>query len=416
MSQDLIKQLKAVKEVEGRINPDQSWVVQNKERLMTQIGNTTVEAEEKFHFTVNNMWQAVQILLPGRVAYNVVRPLAVFLLIFSITASGWITTVGATQNSLPGDIVYGVKVAVNNLTKDNIEVATDIAKDVKKVAQKKQDNTTERLAVGVEYLKKSLDLAKEDVKKSTETDMVSADAIAQTQKVSEATKEINQNLEEAKQQMDDTTQTAVMDEAKKIVVDTALAVVENILQKKEEGKIELVDNEAVKNLVTDQINNLENIVSTVSSTAQDLNLTNSTMTASGTVSNVTNTISEAVNNTNVVQSLNSTSTATVQQMVDEAVKKVNVTGQNIIENIATAKELVGSDKLLEAIQKVKEGNQASQDAQKTIDVIQQTVKQVTENVVANNLAQTLNNSIVASTTVTSSVVVPVVVPGIQKIN
>ncbi|MFZ2189853.1 MAG: hypothetical protein WA057_05700 [Candidatus Magasanikiibacteriota bacterium] len=410
MSQDLIKQLKAVKEVEGRINPDQSWVVQNKERLMTQIGNT-VEVEEKFHFTVDNVWQAVQILLPGRIAYNVIRPLAIFVLVFAITASGWITTVGATQNSLPGDISYGVKVAVNKLTKDNIDVATDISKDVKKVAQKKQVDSAKRVNVGVEYLKKSLDSAKEDVKKSTETKMVTNEALEQTKKVSEATKEINQNLEEAKQQIVDTAQTAVVDEAKKVVVDTALEVVENIIQKQEEGKIESANSEAVKSLVTDQINNLENIVSTVSSTAQDLNLNNNnTLAASGTTNNTgTSTISEIVNKTTVIQDLNSTNTTTVQEIVDEAVKKVNTTGQGIIENIATAKELVKSDNLLEAIQKVKEANQASQDVQKTITDVQKTVKQVTDTVVADNAVQIIvNNQAMVSTTVSSSVVVPVV--------
>ena len=147
MSHILKTQLKTAKELNDRLNPDSSWVARNRANLMAQIGNTVSGDQPRFRF--DYVWQAINIFVPGRLAYTVVRPMAVFVLVGAVATSGWIASVGATQNCLPGEICYGVKLAaektqelVTTVTgaKDqqaqmHLEFATRRANEVKKVVE-----------------------------------------------------------------------------------------------------------------------------------------------------------------------------------------------------------------------------------------------------------------------------------------
>ena len=161
MSKEIISQLKKIREHNGQVNPDRVWVSANREQLLRQIGNTV--HEEKPRFNLEQVWEGMSLFLPSRLVYSVVRPVAAFILIGAIATSGWITSVSATQNCLPGETCYGVKLATEKTqelvvavagsdetaTQMHLEFAKRRAEEVKKVAVKKEADAPKQAEVAI---------------------------------------------------------------------------------------------------------------------------------------------------------------------------------------------------------------------------------------------------------------------------
>jgi len=206
VSQELISQLKKIRETNGRINADQSWVVQNKARMLTQIKNTV--PEEPVKFNLHMVWQAMEVLLPGRVVYSVVRPMAVFILVGGIALSGWITSASATENCLPGEMCYGVKMAVEktqevivNVTGSNdaktqmhLEFASRRANEVKQVIAKNDSNSSAQATETIKMLEESLQSVRDNFSKL---------GVDKPERAKEITKEITKKTEEIKTKLED---------------------------------------------------------------------------------------------------------------------------------------------------------------------------------------------------------------------
>lgn len=422
MSNDILKQFKAIKSYEGRINPDRSWVVENKERLMSQIGNTVESTKKGFDLDV--LWQGLQIFVPGRVVYNVVRPLAVFLLIITIAASGWITTVGATQNSLPGDFSYGMKVAVNKMTKDNIQVATGIAKDVKVVATKKAKDTPKNVAVGVEYLKKSLDDAKQEVKKAAE-DKPEA-TVEKTKQMTEAVKGINQDLTDAKKQVSEISSevagvdevVAGVEEVKVLASDSALEVVGDVVKKKVDGTLEASD-EDIKDMVSNQIEiALGNSNDLTEDVAGVVEIVSSTLPTALVVSASSTTIT-LVDGKSVTSTVETLPVPDIKTVINETTKKMTETSEVVKKDLAEAKVMVENNQLLEALEKVKTATQTNTEVKQDVVQVKQVVKDaitavptiIVDNVVPVVEGTGVNNT-TTSQTLTDSSTKPVITTGV----
>ncbi|MBT3949437.1 hypothetical protein HOF40_05120 [Candidatus Parcubacteria bacterium] len=111
---ELKRQLKEVRKKTGLVNPDRSWVLENKQRLFDQISNTTVVVEkEKKQKTPENMQYAwlsftrkAKVFLPQNMA-TLARPLATAVLALMLTTGGWV----ASAYAEPGDVFWGTKEA-----------------------------------------------------------------------------------------------------------------------------------------------------------------------------------------------------------------------------------------------------------------------------------------------------------------
>jgi len=208
MSQELISQLKKIKEINGRINADQSWVAQNKACMLSQIKNTV--PEEPVKFSLNMIWQAMEVLLPGRVVYSVMRPMAVFVLVGGIALSGWIASASATENCLPGEMCYGVKMAVEktqevvvNVTGSSdakaqmhLEFANRRADEVKQVLTKNDSNSSAQATETIKMLEESLQSVRDNFAKLGVDEPKRAEEI--TKEITNKTEEIKTKLEDAK--------------------------------------------------------------------------------------------------------------------------------------------------------------------------------------------------------------------------
>ncbi|MBI5222042.1 MAG: hypothetical protein HY980_00915 [Candidatus Magasanikbacteria bacterium] len=398
MSSVLKRQLEKVKEQESRINPDGSWVARNREKLLAQTRNTVVE--EKPHFRIDYIWQAINIFVPGRLAYTVVRPAVVFLLVGAMATSGWIASVSATQNCLPGEICYGVKLATEKTqelvtvvagakeqqAQMHMEFATRRAKEAKKVVENNAVDAPQRAAEAMHKLEKSVQSANHAIKVVAEENP--GKAVEAVKDMQEKAKEINQTLTDVAAQSGAETGVNVAG-AKQVVKDSSLEVVEAMVQKKESGATDVSD-EAVKGLVKTQIDAVLRDVGETQGRAADavMALESASTTPSGLSPGLVITVSSTILvATSSMQAVVSSTeqivfpTSTIKTVLGEASKQAVAQGQESQKTLEEAKVLVDGNHLLEAIGKVKDATQTAQQAERTVIEVNKAVD------VVNNTAQ-----------------------------
>ena len=176
MSQNLIAQLKQLKH--GEVKPRQAWLQNNRALLLSQIKNT-VSSENKIN--LENVWNAMSLFMPRPVVFNVVRPMAILVVVAMVATSGWITSVDASYNSLPGDWLYPAKRVAE---KTQVAMATMVGA---KTAETK---------LHVEFAKRRADETKQLLGGNDPSKQAKAQATVSDLKLEIAS--VNQNLDEIK--------------------------------------------------------------------------------------------------------------------------------------------------------------------------------------------------------------------------
>ena len=417
MDKYLKEQFNKVKEQKGRLKADPIWVAENKARLMSQINNTTVDSAKKEKtYSFLYIWQVFNVFLPSRVVYSVLRPVVAMVLVIVVATSGWIAGVSATANSLPGDVGYGVKLAVEKTqiivssvtasddeeVKMHLELASRRAKEIKEVVKSKDGDVGEKVELTVKRMTDSM----EDAEKKAQTvGEKTPDKILDTGKeVSQKSREITKDLKEA-EKMNDSVDLA---DAKKKISESGLEAVRKVVEKKEEGVMQASD-EDIKKLVTDQITGVledidevkhevdnvnKQIVDTAKAVDDDAKVdaeqkatdavekenleSNDTSTdyvegnESEIVSSTTSSSEGLKNNTSSTKEINTTTVdinlpadiKTVKETVEDMVKRVSVNDKNVKKNIEEAQFLVENNLLSEAIEKVRQVANTTQQTDK----------------------------------------------------
>lgn len=209
MYNDIKNNLKSLKH--DLVSPDKKWVKNNRDLLLSQISNT-VEKKEKFSTT--NIWSGLSVFIPRSFVYGVVRPLAIFLLVFAITSSGWVVTVDASSNALPGDWLYPAKRVAEKTkitaatltgskkseTKYRVESAKKRAEEVSKIIKTEDPIKKSKVNETITDLKKEIDAVNKNLEeiKADSKQINSAEVAKQIQKETEvikiALKEAQTNL------------------------------------------------------------------------------------------------------------------------------------------------------------------------------------------------------------------------------
>lgn len=105
MSRDLFRQLKALKH--EAVKPSTSWVEKNRALLLSQIKNTV---PSRVSVPVSQrMAAAFSIFMPESLVSSAVRFAALFLIVSLVGPSLYYGTVMASESALPGDGLYGAK-------------------------------------------------------------------------------------------------------------------------------------------------------------------------------------------------------------------------------------------------------------------------------------------------------------------
>lgn len=110
---DVVQSIRSLKGTNHTANPDAAWVAASRSRLLQHIDRTTEEIPTRI-FSLVHLWSVLSLIMPQRTVYAVVRPAFIFILCFGLGTAGWITTVSASLESLPGDALYAVKLATEH--------------------------------------------------------------------------------------------------------------------------------------------------------------------------------------------------------------------------------------------------------------------------------------------------------------
>lgn len=292
-NQDLKKKIQTVRTLQGIGSPRPEWMQINREILLMQVKNTLGQrVEEKKIFNFGQVWQFMDVFLPSQTVYYVVRPIVVVLLIAGIMMGSWVTTVSASYNSLPGDILYSVKLATESVqttlapkpqeTKLRMEFASRRADEVKKIVKSNVSKKETKVAEAVKHLKSDLEQVKgnlDEMKKSAPvaTSLATPQVVEVAKAVDQKVTEIQKSLEQTTTQLVNEASTGpvvaaasatgqtVQEQVKQaaaVAVETGVKAVEVMVEKHQEDKT-AVSSDEVKSSVDSKLKTLEEKVTKV---------------------------------------------------------------------------------------------------------------------------------------------------------
>ena len=156
----------------GEINPREEWLRKNRAVLLSQIKNTiSVQNKSRRSFasfaSLEKLLDGMAVFLPRVFVFKVIRPAMVVLLIIVLGGGSWIATVAASQDSLPGELLYPAKIATEKTqavvaaavgaketeTKLHVDFAKRRAQETKKLIVSKNPEKIKKVPETVNNLK-----------------------------------------------------------------------------------------------------------------------------------------------------------------------------------------------------------------------------------------------------------------------
>lgn len=381
---NLISQLKQLKH--GEVKPSAAWLKNNRAVLLSQIKNTVSNKPSKIN--LENVWNAMALFMPRPVVFNIVRPMAVLLIVSVVATSGWITGVDAAYNTLPGDWLYPAKRAAEKTqvamavmvgankaeTKLHAEFAKRRADETKQILngndpakQTKAQETVSDLKIEIASVNQKLEESKADPNKTLSADVVK-DLKQDTDAVKNTLQEVKTSLLATAAQNTSTTpatdaavQTVqAVSEVKDLAKDASIKAVEVMVTKHLEGdnSVSVADvkkeiNTTLQSNATDaaqssqSVDKIKDVVNAAKTQAADLsaNKTNNATTTAA----LNLKISEISSATNVAVAQTKTAVQTTDQAVAKAVDSLN------------------KGDLTRAVQAMKDVNTVTKEAEKIYD-------------------------------------------------
>ncbi len=428
MSKELAAQLKAIRESKSQVNPDPSWVLENKKQLLSTI-TTSQETKEKTSFSANGLLESLSgilhIFVPNKLLLATRFSLTVFL-VGIVAVGGWIASVSASQDSLPGEALYGVKLAAETtellvatvIGSEEGKAATNLKHAAVKVEEFKKATNTKQAAASIKSLKKKIESANKSLEKTESKSPKQAVAIAKVveekteeillalgekkdiieptelEKETEAGDEETENLEEiAEEEQESKDLTKEVGEVENLIQDTGVKAVEVLVKKKEDAEAG-VNKEEVKEKIEKRI---DRIVSEIEALDTELEETGILVSSSSTLSTIpvakvvkeaeTEEVTEEVveensseepeennveENINEEEIKNNDKEKTVKETVDEVGETTVEATKKAGETLVEVDSLIENDDLEGALQKVQE----LAEVKKTVKELVVEVKQV----------------------------------------
>ena len=383
----LEQELRAIKTIQSQVNPDQSWVVSERARMVQQISNTVVPVAKPVAVdTVHALW----FQLRSSDTIRFLRPTLTALSVALLATGGWIASVSASFNSLPGDRLWAIKrvaqkteVAVKSIgatENEKVQLQLNLAKsrvdDIKKTVSQKlavESNPDDRAKA-----EKDLSVAVKDVQDAVKEVSVNVNVQAQDSVKKENSVEV---VETAKGVAKDTTVlikelnsatassslanvevTKQVIETIKLVNETSISAIETVIKTGEPKDVKNIVSEKVVDLVqsTEAIkNDVKNSLGLPQLVIEVKNNEVASITATGTaqVLSTTNQKTQSLE-----KSLSFTTTTTASDLIKDADAKTLVVNNSAVE----IKKNIDSNNLEEALKNLKSLNQDAASAQQSL--------------------------------------------------
>lgn len=407
MDRSLKEQLRALKSQEGRLSPDRLWVAKARTELLERIELQSQGAQRD---RLENITRGITAVLPLRLR-AAVRPVFTFALVALVSVAGWIASVSASFQSLPGDTLYGVKIATEKTqiaiagivgADKKAEVLSSVAKtrvyEAKQlIAQNKLEHVDETLANSVSTLEEASKTAEDAVKAdpSATAEVVgqltdAADVIAET------LDDVLEDIAVDENEGTDDVLEAQLGETIKDVTEQGIETVKFAVENQDELAI---DEEVVEQLVLDVIDEAAEGQAEVESDLEALQEVSSeelTEDASALSDAETDSAEESTEATADEAELDEQ----IEEEAAEAVEQIEGVTEDATEasefaeeGIEQAKQLVEDGQLLEALEKAQEVNEATVeikqeviDAQQEVDP-EQVVQEAKDEIAAQQQAE-----------------------------
>ncbi len=376
MSRELIKKLREIKSQDGRLNPDRVWVARNREQMLGSINCSVIvkqESQESSTFvtqTVNNFSKGLHILVSGRVL-SFARASMTVMLAGIMAVGGWIASVSASYNSLPGEVLYNVKMAAETtelivtgmVGSEEDRVATIFKHASNRVDEYQRSESSEQATLAIQSLQKKIESSSESLANAEKESPDEAVAVARV--IEEKTDEILDSLAEYKieNKVDAWLDQSEIDvliasdkelkeeivKAEDLIQNVGIKAVEVIVQKFENEEVDenVMSKEEVKQTIARK---LDKVVSGVSQLDAQVGQTTQLMASSSDII--------AANIVSSTDSISSSTGSNIQpdatQKVEAATQKVEAATQKVETTVAEVGTFIEQNNLSAALQKVKE--------------------------------------------------------------
>lgn len=155
---------------EDRVAPDPVWVRRTRDTLLMQVKNTMPSASRiTFGYRVRETIRAAR---PHRMFAWVSRPVMASMSLVVFALGGSVMSVSAAENAMPGDLLYGLKiateqarVALTSKTEDKVRLKTEFAgrRVVELTSAVGTDKNAETVSQVAEMLKRDMDTIKQQL-------------------------------------------------------------------------------------------------------------------------------------------------------------------------------------------------------------------------------------------------------------
>lgn len=280
MTTDIQKRIRALRTLEHSIKPDAVWVQATRERLVTQMG----QAAPLVQAPVAERAKAGYVSFVQRLGNVMHKPMMAMLSLVLIVAGSSIMSVSAAERSLPGDFLYGLKLATEQARlawvssqEDKLKLKTEFTQtrvqELKTVAStKSNDGRVQQVA---EILKSDLSTLKDqlsDVKASASP----ANVVVAAKLVDQNSNEVISALQEAKAGLSPASQQAVT-QAQSVAADTGVNAIEVLVEKNQESSTIVAVSD-----VAEAIQNHTDVVATIAQLPLNISSSTSALDASST--------------------------------------------------------------------------------------------------------------------------------------
>lgn len=340
------------------VKPDSAWVSETREELLQKIGGTRVA-----HVGFGQRLRAAAGVFIPHSARSVLRgPLAAVLSGFGLIIGGSMASVSAAEQSVPGDLLFPVKLVSEQtrlaLTTDKTdkvrlkgEFVNRRVEEIKKIAQADVSKKPERLKEATEMLRRDLNTVKNQLSDTSVNDPSERVKVAQL--VDKASTEAVVGLKVAKASLpaDERPQFA---EAEAAAVDTSVKAVNAILdsQTQNEDAKKLVSKEELIESISKKV---EGVSEHITSATEQLT-TAGILSASGTAELLSTTPSASLG----------ASTSSVADLLSAQT------------SLAQARQLLSEDRLSEVGEKLIEASKSASSAERSAESVLKIVAEETK--------------------------------------
>jgi len=192
------QKIRSIRQTERGLKPDAEWVARTRETLLMQVGNSMPASSLSWGRAAKE-WMRHVLRMPKTWLVMIRRPVLATLSIFGVVAGGSIASVSAAEKSVPGDLLFGVKLvteqarlALTSDKTDKLKLKTEFVsrrtKEINSIASSGVSGKSQRLNEAAEIVKRDLDTVK--------TQLTEVSTQASPKQAAEAAKLIDQKSSE----------------------------------------------------------------------------------------------------------------------------------------------------------------------------------------------------------------------------